>query len=154
MYIRRMYPTEGKRLAELLYTSVHTLCASDYSPEELEAWAPKHMDMKRFNLSLARSHNLVMVEQGRIIGFVCIEPDGYVNRLFTHPDFVRRGVATALMDRAEQWAKTKRGLGRVRLAASETGKSFYLKRGYRITDVETVTRRGVTFNNKIMEKYL
>ncbi|MCH5187910.1 MAG: GNAT family N-acetyltransferase [Oscillospiraceae bacterium] len=154
MFIRKMYPTEGKKLAELLFTSVHTLCTSDYTPEELEAWVPKRMDMTKFNLSLLKSYNLVMVERDKIIGFVCIEPDGYVNRLFTHPDHVHRGVATALMDRAEEWAKKKRGLGRVRLAASKTGKGFYLKRGYRVADTELVVRRGVTFENQIMEKYL
>lgn len=154
MRVRRMYPTEVKKLADLLYNSVHTLCTADYSPEELEAWAPKNMDMTKFRLSLMKSYNLVMTDRDRIVGFVCIEPDGYVNRLFTHPDYTHRGIATALMDRAEDWAKRKRGLARVRLAASKTGKGFYLKRGYRVTDTEFVNRRGVTFRNQIMEKYL
>lgn len=153
MNIRRMYPTEGKKLAELLYTSVHTLCVGDYSEAELEAWAPKNMDMVKFNASLMRSVNWVMADGGRIIGFINIERDGYVNRLFTHPDYVRRGVGAALLMRAEAWAK-KRGLKRIRLAASKTGLGFYKKMGYRITDVERVERHGVVFENKIVEKYL
>ncbi len=153
MTIRRMYPTECGKLAKLLYTSVHTLCTNDYTPEELEAWAPLNMDMKKFRLSLMRSLNLVMVDRGEIVGFVCVEGDGYVNRLFTRPDYVRRGVATALMDRVEDWAR-KRRLGRVRLAASKTGRPFYLKRGYHVAGAERVTRRGVEFENQIMEKYL
>ncbi len=153
MHIRKMYPTEGKKLAELVYTSVHTLCTADYTEEELTAWAPKNMDMPRFNASLFRSHTCVAVENGHIIGFVSIEHDGYVNRLFTHPDFIRRGIATALLCEAEDWAR-RRKIKRIRLAASKTGVEFYKKRGYRITDVETVSRKGVTFHNKIMEKYL
>lgn len=153
MYIRKMYPTEGKKLAELLYISVHSLCTSDYTLRELDAWAPKNMDMVKFNSSLFRSVNWVMVEQGKIIGFINIERDGYVNRLFTHPDFVRRGVASALLENAENWAR-KRGLKRIRLAASRTGSGFYLKKGYRPVDIERVEKKGVAFENKIMEKYL
>lgn len=153
MRIRQMYPTEAKRLAELLYLSVHTLCVEDYSPEELRAWVPKKMDMKKFNASLFMSRNLVMVHDRTIVGFVCIERDGYVNRLYVHPDFVRRGIGSALLKTAEEWAK-KRGVSRVRLAASKTALNFYKKQGYVPVDVEVVKKSDVVFNNTIMEKRL
>ncbi len=153
MYIRKMYPTEGKKLAEILYKSVHTLCANDYTSAELEAWAPKNMDITKFKRSLSRSINWVAVENGRIIGFINLEYDGYVNRLFTHPDFARRGAASALLGNAEDWAK-KRGLKRIRLAASKTALGFYKKHGYKPVDIERVEKRGIVFENKIMEKFL
>lgn len=153
MYIRSMYPTEIKKLAELLYSSVHTLCTKDYNAAELDAWAPKNMDMKKFSSSLFRSHNWVMVHNREIVGFVNVEKDGYVNRLFTHPDYVRKGIGSALLKTAENWAK-KRGLRRMRLAASKTGYEFYKKMGYNIVDVEIVERKGVRFENKVMEKML
>ncbi len=153
MYIRRMYPTEGKRLAELLYSSVHTLCTYDYSPEELDAWVPRQMDMKKFSASLFRSINWVMAENGKIIGFICIERDGYVNRLFTHPEYVRRGVASALLKNAEDWAR-KHGIKRIRLAASKTGCGFYKKQGYKPVDIEVVEKKGIVFRNTVMEKTL
>ncbi len=153
MKIRRMYPGEGKRLAVLLYESVHRLAAGDYSPEELEAWAPEKMDVPRLNRSLMLHVTFVAEELGRPVGFICIERDGYINRLFTHPDFTRRGVATALLERAEVWAG-KRGLRRVFLSASKTGRDFYLKNGFSICGVEKTERRGVVFENKIMEKFI
>lgn len=153
MNIRRMYPNEGKKVAEVLFKSVHTLCANDYSPRELEAWVPEKMDMIKFNGSLLRSVNWVMTDNGKIVGFINIERDGYVNRLFTHPEYVHRGIASALLEKAELWAKG-RGLKRIFLAASKTGCGFYLKRGFQIVDIERVQRRGVVFENKIMEKLI
>ncbi len=153
MKIRRMRPGEGKRLAELLYSSVHRLCADVYTPEELEAWAPKKMDTAKLTYSLMRNVTWVMEDGGRPVGFVCIERDGYVNRLFTHPDYTGRGVATELMDTAAAWAK-KHGINRIFLASSRVGYGFYMKYGFRVCGVDRVERRGVTFENRVMEKFI
>lgn len=153
MYIRSAYPTEIGALSNLVYTSVHTLCADDYTPSELDAWAPKKMDMKKFAASLFRCRNWVMVHERQIVGFINVEKDGYVNRLFTHPAYINRGVASALLKTAEGWAK-KHGLRRMRLSASKTGCEFYKNRGYRIVDMEIVEKKGVRFENPIMEKML
>ncbi len=153
MNIRFMYPVEGKKLARLLYLSVHTLCTEDYTPKELDAWVPEKMDMRKFHSSLLRSVNWVAVDKEKIIGFINIERDGYINRLFTHPDYVRMGVGSALMDTAIAWAKRK-GLKRVFLASSKTGYGFYLKKGFRVTGTERVERRGAVFENKLMEKLI
>ncbi len=153
MNIRMMYPMEGKKLAQLLYLSVHTLCAADYTAEELDAWAPKKFDMRKFHSSLLRSVNWVAVEKDKIIGFINIERDGYINRLFIHPDYARRGVGSSLMDTAVAWAKRK-GLKRVFLASSKTGYGFYVKRGFRVTGTERVERRGAVFENRLMEKLI
>lgn len=153
MKIRRMRPGEGKRLAGLLYSSVHRLCAGVYTPEELEAWAPEKMDKNRLSRGLMLNYTWVADEDGLPIGFICIERDGYINRLFTHPDHVRRGVATALLNTAIDWAK-KRGLRRVFLSASKVGYGFYVKNGFRVCGMERTERRGVVFENKVMERLI
>ena len=153
MTLRYMRFGEGKKLAGLLHRSVHTLCREAYTPEELEAWAPSNMDMMKFNASLRKSVNWVAEEGGRIIGFICVERDGYVNRLYTHPDHVNRGIATALLDAAIAWAK-KHKLKRIFLAASKVGYGFYVKKGFQVCGIERVERRGITFENKIMEKFI
>ncbi len=153
MKIRRIRPGDGKRLAELLYSSVHRLCAEAYTPEELEAWAPENMDPRKLSRSLLMNAAWVMEDMGRPVGFICIERDGYINRLFTHPDNVCSGVATALLNTALDWAK-KRGLKRIFLSSSRVGYGFYLKNGFHVCGVERVERRGVVFENKVMERFI
>ena len=153
MTIRRMRVGEGKRLSELLYSSVHTLCTKDYSPDELEAWVPKNMDVKKLSRSLLMNVTWVAELQGMPVGFICLERDGYINRLFTHPDYTGRGIATALLETAINWAKRK-NIKRIFLAASKTGYGFYLRNGFHVSGIETVERHGVTFENKIMEKFI
>ena len=153
MTIRRVRPGEGKKLAELLYCSVHTLCTKDYSPEELEAWVPKKLDVRKLSRSLLMNVTWVAELRGKIVGFICLERDGYINRLFTHPDYTGRGIATALLNTAIDWAKRK-NIKRIFLAASKTGYGFYLKNGFRVSGIETVERRGIVFENKVMEKFI
>ena len=151
--LRYMRFGEGKKLAALLHKSVHTLCREAYSPEELEAWAPEKMDMVKFSASLRKSVNWVAEEDGRPVGFICVERDGYVNRLYTHPDYTNRGVATALLETAITWAKKKK-LKRIFLSASKIGYGFYVKKGFHVCGIERIERRGTVFENKVMEKYI
>ena len=153
MTIRRMRVGEGKKVAELLYKSVHTLCTGDYSPEELEAWVPERMDVRKLSRSLLMNVTWVAELRGRLVGFICLERDGYIIRLFTHPDYTGRGIATALLKTATDWAKRK-NIKRIVLAASKTGYGFYLRNGFHVCGVENVERRGVVFENKIMEKFI
>lgn len=136
-----------------MYSSVHTLCTNDYSPDELEAWVPKNMDVKKLSRSLLMNVTWVAELRGMLVGFICLERDGYINRLFTHPDYTGRGIATALLNTAIDWAKRK-NIKRIFLAASKTGYGFYLRNGFHVSGIETVERRGIVFENKIMEKFI
>ena len=40
MFIRPYRSAGCPALAELFYETVHTVCAGDYPPEQLDAWAP------------------------------------------------------------------------------------------------------------------
>lgn len=66
-------------------------------------------------------------ENGVIVGFGDMSPNGYPDRLYVHRDFQRRGTARAICDELERFAG-----GRVTTHASITAKPFFLNRGYRV----------------------
>jgi putative acetyltransferase len=155
-----MYKVRGMKLREfntvvhLIYESVHFLCVNEYSKEELDAWVPPNLDMPSFRSSLSRCYAIVALnDKKEIVGFMSTERDGYVNRLYTRHDYAKRGVATALLENTEAWAK-KHSLNALSLEASKSAEGFYLKKGFVKTGELNSVKNGIKFTSAKMRKEL
>lgn len=153
MYIRRLLDDEYDDVVKLITQTVHSVCVNDYTKEELDAWAPKNFDIRKFRNNLSPCLNLAAFEKGKLVGFISVERSGYINRLYTHKDFLHRGIATALYMRAEEWAK-KTGICEMSLDSSRTAEGFYLKMGFTKAGVSVMTHGDVVFRNTVMKKIL
>ena len=49
MIIREYRETDCRLLMELFYDTVHTVCADDYTGEQLDAWAPAEADWEMWH---------------------------------------------------------------------------------------------------------
>ena len=153
MYIRRLLDDEYDDVVKLITDTVHSVCKNDYTKEELDAWAPEKFDIKKFRENLSSCLNLAAFEKGNLVGFISIERNGYINRLYTHKDFLHRGIATALYLRAEEWAR-KKGICEISLDSSKTAEGFYLKMGFEKSGISVVSHGDVIFRNTVMKKIL
>ena len=153
MYIRKLLDDEYDKVIELIYGSVHVLCKDDYTDEQLEAWAPANFDKIKFQKALSDCYNTVMIERNEIVGFLSMEKDGYLNRLYTHKSHIGKGIASALLEDAEHWAR-ENGIARMCLDSSKTAEGFYLKMGFSENGISVMERNGVVFKNKTMHKFL
>ena len=153
MYIRRLLDDEYEDVVKLITQTVHSVCADDYTKEELDAWAPSNFDVPKFRQNLFDSLNLVAFEQGKLVGFISLERNGYINRLYTHKDFLHRGIASALFKKAESWA-IKNGICELSLDSSKTAEGFYLKMGFTKSGISTLSRNGVVLRNTVMKKVI
>lgn len=147
MVIRSYRPEDCKALADLFYHTVHTVNAADYTKEQLDAWAEGVVDFQRWNRSFQEHYSLVALQDGVIIGFGDIDRTGYLDRLYVHADYQRKGAASAICDRLEQAVP-----GKITVHASITARPFFEKRGYRTVKAQQVERRGVLLTNYVMEK--
>ncbi len=90
-------------------------------------------------------------ESGNLAGFCCWSP-AEVRGLYIHSAWARRGVGTALMDRAEA-AIIESGASRIHLGASRIARPFYEGRGYRmVRKLEWKSRGGLVMEAFAMEK--
>jgi len=153
MYIRRLLDDEYEDVVKLITDTVHTVCTRDYTKEELDAWAPENFDIKKFKSNLSPCLNLAAFEKGKIVGFISMERNGYINRLYTHKNYLRRGIATALYKKAEVWAKGK-GICEISLDSSKTAKNFYLKLGFKESGISVINHGDVIFRNTVMKKVI
>ena len=148
MVIREYRPEDLPVLAALFYDTVHAVCAADYTLAQLDAWAPADMDASAWAASLAAHHTVVAVEGGTIVGFGDMTETGYLDRLFVHRDYQRRGVASAICSALEALVDVPC----YTVHASLTARPFFERRGYTVTQRQEVERRGVKLPNFAMEK--
>lgn len=102
MVIREYQPLDCEVLAELFYNTVHTVNVKDYTKEQLDVWATGIVDLEKWNQSFEEHYSLVATDGEVIIGFGDINKAGYLERLFVHSDYQRKGIATAICNQLEQ----------------------------------------------------
>ena len=145
--IRKYRQSDCKELTELFYNTVHTVNAKDYTKEQLDVWATGQVDLEKWNLSLQEHYSIVAVENGIIVGFGDIDKTGYLDHLFVHADYQRKGIATAICDQLEQFIKKN-----ITTHASITARPFFEKRGYNVKKEQQVERMGGFLTNYVMIK--
>lgn len=82
-----------------------------------------------------------------------LEKSGYINCAYTHKDFQRQGIATALYKTIENEAK-RLNLHRLYVEASLTAVTFFENHGFHQVRINQIERAGETLTNVSMEKYL
>lgn len=147
MVIREYQPLDCEVLAELFYNTVHTVNVKDYTKEQLDVWATGIVDLEKWNQSFEEHYSLVATDGKVIIGFGDINKAGYLDRLFVHSDYQRKGIATAICNQLEQAVQ-----GNIVTHASITARPFFEKRGYRVIKEQQVERQGIFLINFEMEK--
>ena len=148
MILRKYAKTDCAELAELFYDTVHTVNAKDYTREQLDAWATGEINLEAWNESFRAHHTVVAEMDGQIVGFGDMDKTGYLDRLYVHKDYQRRGVATAICDALEQNTKAAEYITH----ASITARPFFEKRGYTFVREQQVERRGKLLTNFVMRK--
>ena len=147
MIIKEYQRDDCKEIIELFYNTIHAVNAKDYTEEQLNAWASGNVNMEHWNRSLQEHFSLVAFEDKIIVGFGVIDSTGYLDRLYVHKDFQRKGIATALCEELERAVSCK-----ITTYASITAKPFFENRGYKVITEQQVNRQNVLLTNFVMEK--
>jgi putative acetyltransferase len=145
--------TDLPSVIEIYTASIRTLAASYYSPEQIAAWAPVPPDAARWQERLSHLHTIVAESDGVLAGFASYTHDGYLDFLFTHPTFARRGVATGLYQRVESALRTVRA-PKVTTHASLAARPFFDRHGFQLDGEECVECRGAYLRRFAMHKEL
>lgn len=164
MTIRYRKQTDLPKLIEIFEQSILAIDESVYSKAQKRAWAtvetglalPETFWCERFT----RTQPLVAVnESGDVLGFIEYltyknqlgeyDPlSGYIEGLFVHPDYQRRGVAQALYDEGVD-NRLDIGMKNIWVHASKLAYAFFLKQGFNVIEEQAIKRHNV-----ILERYL
>lgn len=145
--IRNYTKNDKSEVIRLIRETIQAVNIADYSDKQVEAWS--NIDINNWDESLVENNVIVAVEEGEIIvGFSDMSPTGYLDRLFVHKDFQRKGIAKLLVKRLENMSSSKK----FHTYASKTAVPFFQSIGYRVVKENEVLLRRQYFVNYEMEK--
>jgi putative acetyltransferase len=126
--IRRAHAGDAEAICCLHVNSIRTVCANDYSSEQIEAWAgakrPQH-----YVDALGRGEVMFIAEvPGAIAGFASMTSDE-IQGLYLNRQFLRRGIGKALLETMER-EFVNQGMSKIRLFSTLTAEQFYLAQGF------------------------
>lgn len=147
MFIREYQPSDREGTAKLFYDTVHTVDAKDYTKEQLDTWAPGQIDLEGWDRSFQGHDSVVALDDQILVGFGDIDVTGYLDRLYVHADYQRKGIGSMICDRLERAVR-----GRIVTHASITARPFFEARGYQVVREQQVERRGIFLTNYVMVK--
>lgn len=151
MEFREYKNTDLHAVMDLFYVTVHEVNKNDYSEEQLDAIAPKGANEYHWEKSLEKNHTIVVEEDDKLIAFGNIGKTGYLDRLYVHPDYLRKGIASKLVEELEEYAK-KHGSHVINVTSSITSKAFFESKGYAVIEEQINERRGERLLRYLMEK--
>lgn len=150
MIIRKYNSSDCESLAMLFYNTVHYVNSKDYTEKQLDAWASGNVDLSEWDQTFLKTYIVVAVESDVLIGFGNIDNAGYLDKLYVHKDYQRKGIATAICNELEKHTCT----GKITSHVSITAKPFFENRRYKVVREKQVERKGVRLINYIMEKQI
>ena len=151
MEFREYKNTDLHAVMDLFYVTVHEVNKNDYSEEQLDAIAPKDANEYHWEKSLEKNHTIVVEEDDKLIAFGNIGKTGYLDRLYVHPDYLRKGIASKLVEELEEYAK-KHGSHVINVTSSITSNAFFESKGYAVIEEQINERRGERLLRYLMEK--
>ncbi|MCL4746791.1 MAG: GNAT family N-acetyltransferase [Burkholderiaceae bacterium] len=153
MQVREMRAGEEAALHAVFHSAVHRLACRDYTPEQLDAWAPSNRDPDEWARRIAQIRPFVVETAGEIVGYADLQPDGYINHFFVSGAHARRGVGTLMIEHILRLAG-ERALAALSSDVSRTAQPLFERFGFRVVEQRFPVVGGVTLCNALMRKDL
>jgi putative acetyltransferase len=125
-FIRAYQPEDRVAVIDVTVRAIRESAIRDYSPSQIEAWA----GVDRIDAWSAADDRLIWVAvmDELIIGFSDLKPSGHLDRMYVHPEYEGRGVASALLNRLEDAARCQ-GITRLFTEVSITASARFPQLG-------------------------
>lgn len=153
MKLRKAVSTDLESIQNLFRETVNTVNRKDYSAEQLEAWSSGSSDQNRWLKKINEQYFLVAEDGLAVVGFASINQEGYLDTMFVHKDYQRKGIASNLIEALIFYARTN-DVSEVITDGSITARPFFEKYGFKVIEKQSVNRKGIPITNFKMSKKL
>lgn len=152
--IRAYKKEDASFLAAIFFNTIHNINAKDYSPEQINAWAPpSSLEAEGWMEKWQNHPPIVAIMDHKIVGFAELENNGHIDCFYCHHEYQGCGVGNALMKAVEDKARPIK-IHKLFAEVSITARAFFEAKGFKVVKAQTVNIRGVSLTNFVMEKIL
>ncbi|MEM6842540.1 MAG: GNAT family N-acetyltransferase [Bacteroidota bacterium] len=151
--IRRATLLDLSEIQPLFVETIRQVTQRDYEPAQLEAWASSVHNRLRWRAAIMNQYFLVAALEDVIVGFGSLDQGNYIDFLYVHKDYQRKGIANTIYQVLEQEAIRARQT-EMTTYASKTACPFFLARGFDIVKENKNQIREVEIINYRMKKVL
>ncbi|CAM3246130.1 GNAT family N-acetyltransferase [Shewanella pealeana] len=148
----------------LAHISICGISEDVYCEEEKSAWSFAPRSAYHWHKRLSKSQTWLVVDDKRIesdkafcCGFINLETQfesrGYIDSLYVHPAYQRRGIASQLYTALEQWARQQK-FDELSVDASKVSKPLFESMGFKVRHRSYQEKRGVVIMGYYMLKGL
>lgn len=153
IHFRKATAEDLDQILTLFEQTINTVNAAHYSPEQLQAWISSVSKKDRWQKKIEEQHFLLAFVGEKLAGFSSFTVDGYLDFLFVSKHHQRQGIATALYNALEQYARMNQ-LHALTTDASITAKPFFEKHGFALVQEQQVIIDSIVLTNFKLKKKL
>ncbi|MCZ8354758.1 MAG: GNAT family N-acetyltransferase [Cyclobacteriaceae bacterium] len=143
-----------KHLDEIIQVftlSVSELTSKEYSEAQQKVWANAGINKEKWIKRLAEQYFVIAHFENQPAGFASLTTSGYVDVLYVHPSFVRKGIGLALLNHLQTEA-IKLNVLELTSDVSETAKPLFLSFGFKAMHKNEFELEGQFIHNYKMIK--
>lgn len=152
-YKLREARTEEIPLIKILFSeTILTTGKNDYSSKQLKVWSTIENE-EYWNNLIMENRTIIALKNNEVIGYSILMTPNYLNHLFVHKNYIRKGIASCLLEDVINFLQ-ENGKNKLYTDASITAKPFFEKFGFKQTKENSVIKNGESLTNFTMVKIL
>ena len=137
----------------LFVNTISAICKNDYSAEQINAWTSSIENIPRWTDRIASQFFLVAELDNKIVGYVSLKSNDYLDLLYVHKDYQKHGIASKLYDEIEKQAIRNNSTA-LHADVSKTAKPFFEKKGFKVVKTQSNKIKGIEVVNYKMIKQI
>ena len=137
----------------LFVNTISTICKHDYSAEQINAWTSSIENIPHWTDRIASQFFLVAELDNKIVGYVSLKSNDYLDLLYVHKDYQKQGIASKLYDEIEKQAIRNNSTA-LHANVSKTAKPFFEKKGFLVIKTQANKIKDIEIVNYKMIKQL
>ena len=140
-------------ISALYFNTVHNVNSRDYTPDQINAWAPEVYPESFWKERFAIYQVFVAQCKQDIVGFTELGKTGHIECFYVHHQWQGHGVGSKLMAHIEAEAD-RQNISRLSADVSVTARPFFERKGFTVVKAQQKKYRGQIFQQYRMEKGL
>lgn len=148
--IRHYRTGDSSHCADVFYSSIRTICQKDYTPQQINAWAPFPIDYEKWRRRCEFKRPFIAESDGVVAGFCELDTDGHIDCFYVHAGKQGRGIGSMLLDHVTSIGR-EFGLKRLYAEVSITAQPFFYKKNFEKVRDNLVMINSVELQNALLQ---